>query len=175
MNRYEQLCRAYSGNMMDFKKYKQECHQLALQLRDAITRYYEIPENKLRLRSKSDPKELTDDIYAAMDMQKDTFWHIRFAINLECLEKDFPDENITFEACIKKTSEHTFILKLPRETEFMVRKNEDGYDFSEFLDFLFLFLKGFYENELERFLTSGHLPKDREQSPIGFRFDPIER
>ncbi len=173
MNKYEQLCESYSKNMKDFKLYKQECHGFAQQLREAIIDYYSIPEEKLRLRSKEDPKILTDDIYAAMDMQKDTYWHVRFAINLQCMKNDFPDENITFEACIKKTINNTFILKLPKETEFTIKKTDDRYNFHDFLDFLFLFLKGFYENELERFLTSGHLPK--EQAPIGFRFDPIER
>lgn len=174
MNKYEQLCKAYSGNMKDFKQYKQECHEFALHLRDAIIEYYQVPDKRLRLRSKADPKVLTDDLYEAMDMQKDTFWHISFAINLQCMEENFPDENITFEACIKKTSADQFILKLPKETEFTVRKQEGGYNFSEFLDFLFLYLKGFYENELHRFLTSGHLPKE-QAAPIGFRFDPIER
>lgn len=173
MNRYQQLCDAYSSNMKDFKRYKQECHQFALQLRDAIIEYYQIPENRLRLRSKEDPKILTDDVYASMDMQKDTFWHISFAINLQCMGDEFPDENITFEACIKKTSDNNFILKLPKETEFNIRKSEEGYNFSDFLDFLFMFLKGFYENELQRFLTSGLHAK--EQAPIGFRFDPVVR
>ena len=173
MNRYEQLCESYSKNMKDFKNYKQECYQLALQLRDAIIDYYSIPKGRLRLRTKEDPKVLTDDIYAAMDMQKDTFWHVRFAINLQCMKNDFPDENITFEACIKKTINNTFILKLPKETEFTIKRVGDEYIFREFLDFLFMFLKGFYENELDRFLTSGQLPK--EQSPIGFRFDPVEK
>lgn len=173
MNKYEQLCESYSKNMKDFKLYKQECHHLATQLREAIINYYSIPDDRLKLRSKEDPKVLTDDIYAAMEMQKDTFWHVRFAISLQCMKKDFPDENITFEACIKKTLNNTFILKLPKETEFNIKKIDDQYQFQDFLDFLFLFLKGFYENELERFLTSGHFPK--EQAPIGFRFDPIER
>lgn len=172
MNKYEQLCEAYSRNMKDFKSYKQECHQFALHLREAIMQYYSIPENRLRLRSKEDPKILTDDIYAAMDMQKDTFWHVRFAISLFCRKDEFPDENVTFEACIKKTNT-AFLLKLPKETEFTIREEDGKYDFHDFLEFLFMFLKGFYENELDRFLTSGHHP--REQPPIGFRFDPIER
>ena len=172
MNKYEQLCEAYSKNMKDFRNYKQECYHFAHELRKAILEYYHIPEEKLRLRSKEDPKILTDDIYAAMDMQKDTFWHVRFAINLICLKEEFPDENITFEACIKRTNQ-AYLLKLPKETEFMIKKVEGQYYFKDFLDFLFMFLKGFYENELDRFLTSGQLPK--EQAPIGFRFDPIER
>lgn len=172
MNRYKKLCEAYSKNMKDFKAYKQECHEFAQQLRDAIIAYYEIPENRLRLRSKEDPKVLTDDIYAAMDMQKDTFWHVRFAISLFCNKDEFPDENITFEACIKKTN-NAFLLKLPKETAFTIHREEDKFIFKEFLDFLFMFLKSFYENELDRFLTSGQFPK--EQAPIGFRFDPVER
>lgn len=172
MNKYEQLCQAYNKNMTDFRDYKQECHRMALKLREAVIAYFHIPEDRLRLRSKEDPKILTDDIFAAMDMQKDTFWHIRFAINLRCMEKEFPDENITFEACIKR-SNNAYILKLPKEPEFNVREKDGTYDFQDFMDFLFLFLKGFYETELDRFLTSGHLPK--EQTPIGFRFDPLER
>ena len=172
MNKYEQLCKAYSKNMQDFRAYKQECYRFAQQLRGAIVEYYGIPEERLKLRSKEDPKILTDDIYAAMDMQKDTFWHVRFAINLHCSKEEFPDENITFEACIKRSNE-AYLLKLPKETEFTINKEEGNYNFKDFLDFLFMFLKGFYENELDRFLTSGQLPK--EQAPIGFRFDPIER
>lgn len=171
MNKYDQLCDAYSKNMKDFKGYKQECHQFALHLRDAVVDYYKIPEGRLHLRSKEDSKTLTDDVYQAMDMQKDTYWHVRFAINLQCLEEDFPDENITFEACIKKAN-NGFLLKLPKEPDFIVKKEEGSYDFREFLDFLFMFLKSFYENELERFLTKGETT--REQAPIGFRFDPIE-
>lgn len=173
MNKYDQLCEAYSKNMKDFKNYKQECYQLALRLREAVIDYYQIPDGRIRLRSKEDPKILTDDVYEAMDMQKDTYWHIRFAISLQCMKEDFPDENITFEACIKKTRDG-FLLKLPKETEFIIRQNEEGnYNFQDFLDFLFMFLKGFYESELERFLTNGESSK--EHAPIGFRFDPIER
>lgn len=173
MSKYDQLCDSYSNNMRDFKNYKQECYHFAQHFREAVLDYYQVPPERLRLRSKEDPKKLTDDIYEAMDMQKDTFWHIRFAISLQCRKESFPDENITFEACIKKTRD-SFLIKLPKETEFTIRKDENGkYNFSDYLDFLFMFLKGFYDNELERFLTSGHLPK--EQAPIGFRFDPIER
>ncbi len=172
MNKYNQLCDAYSKNMKDFKSYKQECYQLALRLREAVSEYYQIPEGRIRLRSKEDPKILTDDVYEAMDMQKDTYWHIRFAINLQCMKEEFPDENITFEACIKKARD-SFLIKLPKETEFILKEVNGNYNFQEFLDFLFLFLKGFYENELERFLTNGETRK--EQAPIGFRFDPIER
>lgn len=173
MNKYEQLCHAYSRNMKDFKNYKQECYRFAQSLKEAILEYYKIPEDRLKLRSKDDPKILTDDIYAAMDMQKDTFWHVRFAISLICNKDEFPDENVTFEACIKKTS-NSFIVKLPKETEFAITQVDDKYQFQDFLDFLFLFLKGFYENELDRFLTSGQFPKE-QAAPIGFRFDPIER
>lgn len=172
MNKYEQLCQSYSKNMKDFKLYKEECYQFAVQLRDAIIDYYVIPKDRLRFRSKEDPKILTDDIYMAMEMQKDTFWHVRFAINLQCLKEDFPDENITFEACIRKTISNTFILKLPKETEFIVHQKDGRFQFEEFMDFLFIFLKSFYESELDRFLTTGHLPKN--QAPIGFRFDPLE-
>jgi hypothetical protein len=170
-SRYEALCQAFARNVLDFRTYKEECHNFALRFKEELGKAFQVPDGKMKLRSKSDPKEFTEDMYEAMDMQKDTFWHIRFAITVEAHDQSLPKENIGFEVCLKKLDKH-FVISLPQRRQFTVWPDKSGqFDFSEFFDYLFVFLKSFYENELDRFLASGHTNK--EQAPIGFRFDIV--
>lgn len=173
LSRYNALCEAFARNVIDFRVYKEECHDFALKFKKELEDAFGIPLGKIKLRSKEDPKEFTEDMYEAMDMQKDTFWHIRFAITVESHDQSLPKENIGFEVCIKKMANH-FLISLPQRRQFTVWPDKEGnYNLSEFFDYLFVFLKSFYENELERFLASGHTNK--EQAPIGFRFDVIRQ
>jgi hypothetical protein len=176
MTRYEQLCKAYSKNLSDFKTYKELCYRFAVNLMEQLKQEFYIPDDRLQLRSKDDSKEITTNMLEAMDMQKDTFWHIRFSITV-CSEADeHLKESMSFEICIKKMPTH-FLLSIPNEREFFIPEAEDNYNFTDFFNYLFTSLKDFYEQELDRFLStapgSGSTIK-KEQSPIGFRFDVID-
>ena len=172
MTRYDELCKAYAKNLSDFKTYKETCYRFALKLMEELKQEYNIPDERLKLRSKDDPKEVTDNMLEAMDMQKDTFWHIRFSITVCADMEEQIKESMSFEICIKKVTSN-FILSIPNEREFNILETDGKYNFREFFDYLFNSLKSFYEHELERFLISTPSTK-KEQSPIGFRFDVID-
>ncbi|EMR03588.1 hypothetical protein [Cesiribacter andamanensis] len=175
MTKYEELCKAYAKNLSDFKTYKELCYHFAINLMEQLKQEFNIPPDRLQLRSKEDSKETTDNMLEAMDMQKDTFWHIRFSITV-CSEADEQlKESMSFEICIKKLPSH-FLLSIPNEREFIILEKEEGYNFSEFFSYLFTSLKNFYEQELERFLSTAPSTSSgkKEQSPIGFRFDVID-
>lgn len=176
MTRYEELCKAYAKNLSDFKTYKEACYKFASTLMEELKREFNIPDDHLKLRSKNDPKEIAENMLDAMDMQKDTYWHIRFSItvcaDMEEQQKDPHKESMSFEISIKKVSTH-FILAIPNEREFTILEHEGTYNFKNFFDFLFSSLKSFYEQELDRFLTTAPNAK-KEQSPIGFRFDVLD-
>lgn len=172
MTRYEELCKAYAKNLHDFKSYKETCYRFASTLMEELKQEFNIPHERLKLRSKDDPKEVTENMLEAMDMQKDTYWHIRFSITV-CAEADeHMKESMSFEISIKKIGS-SFILAIPNEREFTIEEKEGRYNFSPFFDYLFNSLKDFYEQELDRFLTGAASVK-KEQSPIGFRFDVLD-
>ena len=172
--RYEELCKAYAKNLSDFKGYKETCYKFAMILMEELKQEFSIPDERLKLRSKDDPKEVTDNMLEAMDMQKDTYWHIRFSITVCADQEELQKESMSFEICIKKVG-NLFVLAIPNEREFNIQEaaEDKKYNFSEFFDYLFVSLKSFYEHELERFLVS--IPNSKkEQSPIGFRFDVLD-
>lgn len=172
MTRYEELCKAYAKNLSDFKGYKEACYKFANTLMVELKQEFNIPDDRLKLRSKDDPKEVTDNMLEAMDMQKDTYWHIRFSITV-CAEMDEQlKESMSFEISIKKVVDH-FVLAIPNEREFTIKESEGTFNFEDFFDYLFSSLKSFYEQELDRFLTTTPSAK-KEQSPIGFRFDVLD-
>ncbi len=172
MTRYEELCKAYAKNLHDFKTYKETCYRFAVTLMEELKQEFNIPDERLKLRSKDDPKEVTESMLEAMDMQKDTYWHIRFSITV-CSDTDENlKESMSFEISIKKIGA-SFILAIPNEREFTIEEREGRYNFKTFFDYLFSSLKSFYEQELDRFLTNATIAK-KEQSPIGFRFDVLD-
>jgi hypothetical protein len=172
MTRYEELCKAYAKNLTDFRTYKETCYKFALTLMEELKQEFNIPNERLKLRSKDDPKEVTENMLEAMDMQKDTFWHIRFSITV-CADMDEQlKESMSFEISIKRVAAY-FILAIPNEREFTIEEKDGNYNFRDFFDYLFNSLKTFYEQELERFLVTTPNAK-KEQSPIGFRFDVID-
>lgn len=177
MSKYDQLCKAYSKNLSDFKTYKEVCYRFAMSLMHQLKHEFNIPDERLQLRSKDDPKETTQNMLEAMDMQKDTFWHIRFSITVCADSQDHDEplkESMSFEICIKKMPSY-FILSIPNEREFTIEEAGEGnHNFVPFFDYLFTSLKNFYEQELERFLSTAPNAVKKEQSPIGFRFDVID-
>jgi hypothetical protein len=168
-SRYAQLCRAYAKNLTDFKQYKETCYRFLNQLMIKLQDAYDIPPERLCLRSKQDPKQLTDNLMEAMDMQKDTFWHVRISITVFADAEGDVKERMSFEIMVKKLPTY-FVLAIPNEQEFNIDDNpQHDWDFSLFFDYVFNSLKNFYEHELERFLNTGATGK-KEISPIGFRF-----
>lgn len=172
MTRYEELCKAYAKNLSDFKGYKEACFKFANALMEDLKVEFNIPDERLKLRSKEDAKEVTENMLEAMDMQKDTYWHIRFSITVCADLEESLKESMSFEIAIKKVLNH-FVLAIPNEREFTIVEREGKYNFKDFFDYLFSSLKSFYEQELERFLSSTPNAK-KEQSPIGFRFDVLD-
>lgn len=167
--RYQELCRAYAKNLTDFKQYKETCYRFLDQLMVKLQDAFDIPPERLCLRSKQDPKQHTDNLAEAMDMQKDTFWHVRISITVFADPEGQVKERMSFEVMVKKLPTH-YILAIPNEQEFIIDDNpEHNWDFSPFFDYVFNSLKNFYEHELERFLNTGASSK-KESSPIGFRF-----
>lgn len=172
MTRYEELCIAYAKNLADFKGYKETSYRFAVTLMEELKKEFNIPDERLKLRSKDDPKEVTENMLEAMDMQKDTFWHIRFSITVCADKEEQLKESMSFEISIKKMSDH-FLLAIPNEREFSIIEVDGKYNFKDFFEYLFSSLKNFYEQELDRFLTGSPSTK-KETSPIGFRFDVID-
>ena len=168
-SRYQLLCQAYAKNLSDFKLYKNACHRFLDQLMVKLQQAFNIPSDKLSLRTKQDPKELTDNLLDAMDMQKDTFWHVRISITVCADNEEQVKERMSFEVMVKKLPTY-YILAIPKEREFNIEDNpQHDWDFTPFFDYLFESLRSFYEHELERFLNTG-LADKRQNSPIGFRF-----
>ena len=168
-SRYIELCQAYAKNLTDFKQYKETCYQFLNQLMLKLQDSFNIPPERLCLRSKQDPKQLTDNLMEAMDMQKDTFWHVRISITVFADAEGEVKERMSFEVMVKKLPSY-YVLAIPNEQEFNIIDNpQRDWDFNPFFDYVFNSLKNFYENELERFLDTGSSPK-KDSSPIGFRF-----
>ena len=165
MSKFQDLCNTYSTARQNYFDYWQECADFVTELVDSMTRYFEMPADKLKFVPLKQPPEFGKTYCAkeSMHLEQDTFWYAGVMLTLCHIKKDEPDESIILPILVKKIGDE-FTVKLGPMGKPLAIKKGDNY--REFYDYVYNQILDTYKDRLHKFLE-----KESSERKIGFAAD----
>lgn len=170
MTKFEELCSAYKKAQTEFKQYKDDCHDFAIDLWNNITSYFQIPTSQLTLYKINEDGEYeatAPPMINALSLWPDAYWQVGFGITLFESKDTYPQETIIIGLRLKRDTENNYFARLNgSDQEFQIdRKNQN--DYQKFFDFLFKEIQKSYCTGLQTFID-----QDTTIRKIGFKVNP---
>ncbi len=163
IDRYQVLTEIYRENLKEFKDYQKESLDFFTQFLEAFVEYFSLSKGKLILLSWDENTPAEKDLSKAMQLQDDSFWHVRMGIKLIINDEKLPEQNLLFEMSFKRYK-GAFIMKLDNSQPIEIPSADGKWHHHEFLKHTYEFLADFYQNDLNKFLDKP------ESNPLGFDY-----
>lgn len=156
MTKFEELNKIYTAAEQDFKNYRSNCIEFAIQLGKGLANYLECDYEEILYYQPPDNEGKAIEVNArdALLIDKDTSWHYGMGINLY-VENNMDDPSMTyiFDLAIKKDKENYIISLLNEKKEFNFESSKPE-DLKPFYDMIYNTIKNRFEEELTKFLTN---------------------
>ena len=163
MDRFRVLFEIYSENLKEFNKYQKESLDFFSQYLESFIEYFSVVQDNMLLFSWDEKGSLTSEPEKAIQLQSDSFWHVRMGIKLWVKKSQLPEQNLLFEMSFKKFRGN-FIMKLGTGVPIEIPFSNGKWHHHEFLKHIYEYLVDFYQNDLDKFL-------DRpESNRLGFDY-----
>lgn len=163
MDRFQVLFEIYKKNLEDFNSYQQESLQFLVGFLTSYLEYFSLPPKNAILYSWDEKPAPTNEPLKAMNLNPDSFWHVRVGMLLKMPNSKLPEQILTFEMMFKKYKGN-FIMKLANNHSIEIPFENGKWHYYEFNKALYEFFVDFYQNDLEKFLD---LP---ESNKLGFDY-----
>jgi len=163
MNRFLVLFEIYRKNVEEFNDYQKESIKFFNQFLESFMEYFTLePENLVLLSWEAEGKQTTESP-KAMQLNPDSFWHVRMGIKLKVKDVNIPEQNLLFEMSFKKYKGN-YIMRLGNTQSIEIPFADGQWHHYEFLRYVYEFLVDFYQNDLEKFLDRPELNR------LGFNY-----
>jgi hypothetical protein len=163
MDRFQVLFEIYRENLKEFNDYQNESLKFFQTYIESFIEYFSLREENLLLFSWEENNPPTMDPQKAIQLQPDSFWHVRMGIRLKVKEVKLPEQNLLFEMLFKKYKGN-FIMKLGGGPAIEIPYANGSWHHYEFLKHVYGYLVDFYQNDLNKFLD---IP---ESNRLGFDY-----
>lgn len=151
MDRFRVLFEIYRKNVEEFTAYQKESIKFFKQFLNSFMEFFSLEKENLILFSWDENRSLTQEPAKAMQLNPDSYWHVRMGMNLKVKDVNLPEQNLLFEMSFKKYKGN-FIMKLMNDHIIEIPYADGQWHHYEFLKFVYEFLVDFYQNDLEKFL-----------------------
>ncbi len=163
MDRFRVLFEIYRKNVEEFAEYQKESFLFFEQYLESFIEYFSLSPENLLLFSWDEEKSPTQELSKAIQLNSDSFWHIKMGIKLKIKDVKLPEQNLLFEMLFKKYKGN-FIMKLGNDPSIDIPFANGKWHHYEFLKYVYEFLVDFYQNDLEKFLDKP------ESNRLGFDY-----
>lgn len=163
MDRFQVLFEIYRKNVEEFTDYQKESVKFFKQFLESFIDFFSLEKENLVLFSWDENRSLTQEPAKAMQLNPDSFWHVRMGIRLKVKDVNLPEQNLLFEMSFKKYKGN-FIMRLGNDQSIEIPYAEGQWHHYEFLKYIYEFLVDFYQNDLEKFLDKP------ESNRLGFDY-----
>ncbi len=151
MDRFQVLFEIYRKNHDEFTEYQKVSLTFFKQYIDSFLEYFSLDPDNLLLYSWEEDRKQATDPSKALQLQSDSFWHVRMGIRLKIKEVKLPEQNLLFEMLFKKYKGN-YIMKLGNSQSIDIPYADGQWHHYEFLKYVYEFLVDFYQNDLDKFL-----------------------
>ncbi|MGG7036973.1 MAG: hypothetical protein ACI7YS_17525 [Flavobacterium sp.] len=156
MSKFEQLCSAYKKAQTEFKEFRDNSRDFAVNLWDRMIQYFEIPPSQLSLYKVNEDDEyetVAPPMFNALTLRSDAYWQVGFGITLfETDKNEFPQETIIIDLLLKWENKDLYKIKLSdHDKEFQIDRNNPD-DFKNFFDYIYKEIETDYKTGLQTFL-----------------------
>ena len=151
MDRFRVLFEIYRKNVEEFAEYQKESLLFFEQYLESFIEYFSLSPGNLILFSWDEKGSPTQELPKAMQLQQDSFWHVRMGIKLVVKDIKIPEQNLVFEMLFKKYKGN-FIMKMGIDPHIEIPFANGKWHHYEFLKFVYEFLVDFYQNDIDKFL-----------------------
>jgi len=164
MTKFEDLNKIYTKAEEDFKKYRWECIDFAVQLGKGLANYLECDYDEIAYYRPpdKDAKAMEAHPRDALLIDTDTLWHYGMGLNLYVANnKDNPSMTYIFDISLKKDNGNFAVRLMKEKKEFSFDPNKFD-DFDQLYDLIFNIIKNRFEKELTKFLknqSAEHFPE----------------
>ena len=153
MSKYDELCTAYASSRKAYMDYRDGCFAFAQAVVEALVRYLEVPDGRVRLvpvNREPDPEALYS-LAGAMHLDEDTYWHLGAVVDLGDPSGAFPPQSVLVRVLLKRCDEG-FCLRLGQEEEDLTVRDGFPQDMAAVTEHIFETIKSSYEQGLQQFL-----------------------
>ncbi len=172
MTKFEELCAAFKDAQSGFEKYRDDCHEFAVELWNRMIEYFQIPPSQLSLYRVNEQEEFeatSPPMFNALTLREDAYWQVGFGITLYEAQNTYPQETVIVGLLIRRENGSNFMVKLwGQEEEYAIDRSKPE-DFNHFFEHLHNTIRESYQQGLQTFL-------DQETTirKIGFKFSEGE-
>jgi hypothetical protein len=163
MDRFRVLFEIYRKNVEEFNEYQKESLLFFEQYLESFIEYFTLKPENLILFSWDEKGSPTQELSKAMQLQQDSYWHVRMGIKLIVKDVKLPEQNLVFEMLFKKFKGN-FIMKRGNDQAIDIPFASGKWHHYEFLKNVYEFLVDFYQNDLDKFLDKP------ESNRLGFDY-----
>ena len=151
MDRFQVLFEIYRKNVEEFAEYQKESFSFFEQYLESFIEYFSLTPDNLILFSWEGENAQTQELAKAMQLNSDSYWHVRMGIKLKVKNVKLPEQNLIFEMLFKKYKGN-FIVKLGNDPGIDIPYANGKWHHYEFLRYVYEFFVDFYQNDLTKFL-----------------------
>ena len=151
IDRYQVLAEIYKENLKEFNDYQKESLKFFKQYLESFIEFFSLSPEHLLLFTWDENGSQTADPSKALQLQEDSFWHVRMGIKLKVKDEKLPEQNLLFEMSFKKYK-GSYIMKLNSGLAVEIPFAKEKWHHHEFLKHIYDFLADFYQNDLSKFL-----------------------
>ena len=163
MNRFQVLFEIYRDNVEEFNSYQKESYMFFEQYLESFIEFFSLSPENLVIFSWDENQPLTQEIAKAIQLQPDSYWHVRMGIRLVQKDVKIPQQDLLFEMLFKKYK-GSFIMKLDAGSIIEIPHSDGKWHHYEFLKYVYEHLVDFYQNDLNKFLDKP------ENNRLGFNY-----
>ena len=164
MTKFEELNQIYTNAENDFKEYRWNCLNFAVQVGKGLAEYLECDYDEIQYYRPPDKDNKSMEAHPrdALLIDIDTSWHYGMGINLYVEGNiDNPAMSYIFDLALKK-EDGNFGLRFTKEKKEFTLDPKDPTSFIPVYDLIYTIIKNRFEQELEKFLnhkSTEHFPE----------------
>ena len=153
--KFSLLCNAYDDAQDDFEKYKNNCHNFAIELVEQLKKYFEVPERQFtvyKVEENNNFDLIHGSLLGALTLTKDSHWHFGVGLTVCRTVEAFPEELILIHIIFRKEKGNTYFLRHTYgDKEFKVEMGALE-TYTTYFDDLFNTIISSYKGHLQQFI-----------------------
>lgn len=153
--KFHELCTAFGKAQDDFGIFRNNCHQIAVELVKEFKNYFQVPESQFSLYKINKENEfeiVPPSLINALSLKKDSHWQFGIGLTVCFAPETLPQELILIHILLRKDLEGKYFVKYGSEIKEFEIKNGDKNSFYPFFDFLHDIIIKTYNEQLQHFI-----------------------
>lgn len=153
--KFHELCVAFGKAQDDFGAFRNNCHQIAVELVNELKKYFQIPESQFSLYKINKDNEfeiVPPALINALSLRADSNWQFGIGLTVCIVPETLPQELILIHISLRKDLDNKYFVKYANEIKEFEIKSDDKDSFHLFFDFLHDVIIKTYNEQLQRFI-----------------------